>query len=373
MADGESALEKMVARFHEAYAGKKVLITGNTGFKGAWLTLWLQSLKASVYGYSLDIPTRPSLYKIAKIKVPMVWGDVADVAKIARAIRKIKPDIVFHLAAQPLVRASYREPFETYRVNVLGSAAVLEAVRHCPEVSAVVMITTDKVYENQEHGRPFKETDPLGGYDPYSASKAAAEIMIASYRSAFFNPADYGLKHRTFVASARAGNVIGGGDFAEDRLIPDCLRAFQERQPVAIRNPQSIRPWQHVLEPLAGYLQLGERLLHQDANFAGPWNFGPEECDAQPVKWVVSHLAGKWGEGATFATDPGEHPHEANYLRLDSFKAKKILGWCPRWSNETALAKVFEFHKAWLLKEDMRKVCFAQIKEYETCGEACAK
>jgi len=357
----------MVKRFLKVYAGKKVLITGNTGFKGSWLTLWLESLGASVYGYSIDIPTRPSLYEIAKIAIPMVWGDVSDVSEIARTIKKIKPDIVFHLAAQPLVRASYREPMETHRVNVMGSAAVLEAIRHCPAVRAVVMITTDKVYENQEQGLPFKETDPLGGYDPYSASKAAAEIMIASYRSAFLNPGHYKRKHRTLIASARAGNVIGGGDFAKDRLIPDCFRAFQTRKPVAIRNPQAVRPWQHVLEPLAGYLQLGERLLRGEVACAGPWNFGPLDHDAKSVKWVVSFLTKKWGQGAAFTIDQRKHPHEANYLRLDITKARKLLGWRPRWSNETALAKVVDFHKAWQNKDLMSKVCLAQIKEYEAC------
>ncbi|MEI7752441.1 MAG: CDP-glucose 4,6-dehydratase [Candidatus Omnitrophota bacterium] len=359
----------MVERFRAAYTGQKVLITGNTGFKGSWLTLWLQSLGASVYGYSIDIPTRPALYKIAKIKIPMVWGDVSDVSKITRSIKKIKPDIVFHLAAQPLVRASYREPFETHRVNVMGSAAVLEALRHCPNVRAAVMITTDKVYENQEQGCPLKETDPLGGHDPYSASKAAAEIMIASYRRAFFNATGSRGKKRTLIASARAGNVIGGGDFAEDRLIPDCLKAFQSGKPVSIRNPGAVRPWQHVLEPLAGYLQLGERLLRGDVKYAGPWNFGPKECDTKPVKWIVSHLAKDWGKGARFTLDQGKHPHEAKELRLNITKARELLAWRPRWRLETALAKVVDFHKALKNREDMRKFCFAQIKEY---AEACA-
>jgi len=360
----------MVRRSLAAYAGKKVLITGNTGFKGSWLTLWLRSLGASVHGYSIDIPTRPSLYKIAGIKVPMVWGDVADIPKIARAVKKIRPDIVFHLAAQPLVRSSYREPIETHRVNVMGSAAVLEAVRQCPVVRAVVMITTDKVYENSGHGRPFKETDPLGGYDPYSASKAAAEIMIASYRSAYFNAAFYKRKHRTLIASARAGNVIGGGDFAKDRLIPDCLRAFGKGRPVPIRNPQAVRPWQHVLEPLAGYLQLGERLLRGDVDCADAWNFGPGDRDARPVHWVVKCLAEKWGRDAAFTIDRREHPHEADHLRLDITKAREYLAWRPRWSNATALAKVVDFHKAWRKKEDMRKVCLAQIEGY---ARACEK
>jgi len=302
----------------------------------------------------------------------MTWGDVADVSKIDRTIKKIKPDIVFHLAAQPLVRVSYREPIETHRVNVMGSAAVLEAVRHCPAVRAVVMITTDKVYENQEQGHPFKETDPLGGYDPYSASKAAAEIIIASYRSAYFNKVHYGQKHRTLIASARAGNVIGGGDFSEDRLVPDCLRAFHAGKPVLIRNPQAVRPWQHVLEPLAGYLQLGERLLRGEVACAGAWNFGPEDRDTKPVSWVVKCLAEKWGGGATFTIDQREHPHEADHLRLDITKARKLLDWRPRWNNETALAKVIDFHKAWQKKKTMRQVCLSQIKEYEACTEACA-
>jgi len=354
----------MVDPVSKVYAGKKVLITGNTGFKGSWLTIWLQSLGASVYGYSIDIPTRPAIYKIARIKIPMIWGDVTDVRKITRTVRKIQPDMVFHLAAQPLVRASYRDPFETQRVNVMGNAAVLQAVRHCPAVRSVVMITTDKVYENPEQGHPFKETDPLGGYDPYSASKAAAEILIASYRRSYFNPAEYGKKHRTLIASVRAGNVIGGGDFAEDRLIPDCLRAFQNGKPVRIRNPQAIRPWQHVLEPLAGYLQLGDRLLRGDVTCASAWNFGPEKKDARPVKWVVECLAKKWGEGAVFTIDRRKHPHEAHVLRLDITKAERFLGWHPRWNNETALAKIVDFHKAWKRGDVLRKVCLSQIREY---------
>lgn len=356
----------MVTRFLSAYAGKKVLITGNTGFKGSWLTLWLESLGASVYGYSIDIPTQPSLYKISKIKIPMIWGDVADVPKITRAIKKIKPDIIFHLAAQPLVRASYRIPIETHRVNVMGSAAVLEAVRHCPAVRAVVMITTDKVYENHDLNKPFKETDPLGGHDPYSASKAAAAIVIASYRKAFFHTNDYGSKHRTLIASVRAGNVIGGGDFAEDRLIPDCLRAFQAGIPVSIRHPKSVRPWQHVLDPLAGYLLLGKRLLDGDFECAGAWNFGPEDHDTKSVQWVVNCLAKKWGQGAAFVIDQRKHPHEAAYLRLDITKARKTLGWCPRWNSEIALTKVADFHKSLQKRKNMRKICLSQIKEYES-------
>ena len=300
----------------------------------------------------------------------MIWGDIADVSKISRAIKKIKPDIIFHLAAQPLVRASYREPVETYRVNVMGSIAILEAVRHCSDVRAVVMITTDKVYENQGHSRPFKETDPLGGYDPYSASKASAEIAIASYRNAFFNTAYYGQKHRTLIASSRAGNVIGGGDFAEDRLVPECLKAFQEGKPVSIRNPQAVRPWQHVLDALAGYLQLGERLLRGDVECAGPWNFGPKDSDTLPVSEVVKCLAEKWGQGAAFTFDQGEHPHEANCLRLDITIARECLDWCPRWSSETALTKVVDFHKALQNKEDIQKFCLAQIEAYT---EACVK
>ncbi|MFA6281929.1 MAG: CDP-glucose 4,6-dehydratase [Candidatus Omnitrophota bacterium] len=354
----------MVKQFLAAYSGKKVLITGNTGFKGSWLTLWLKSLGAFVYGYSIDIPTQPSLYKLAKIKIPMVWGDVADVSKLTRTVKKIKPDIIFHLAAQPLVRASYRNPFATHRTNVMGSAAVLEAARLCQTLRAVVMITTDKVYENQERNQAFKETDPLGGYDPYSASKAAAEILIASYRSAYFNPAFYGSKHHTLVASLRAGNVIGGGDFAEDRLIPDCFRAFAAGEPVLIRNPKSVRPWQHVLEPLAGYLQLSERLLSGETAFAGPWNFGPEEQDTQSVSWVVKCLVEKWGQAAAFEIDKGEHPHEASYLRLDITKAKQQLRWKPRWNSETALTKVVDFYKAWQAKQDIEEFCLRQIKEY---------
>ena len=364
MAIWQSAVEKMTEQFLSVYSRKKVLITGNTGFKGAWLTLWLRSLGASVFGYSIDIPTRPSLYKLAKIKIPIVWGDVADITKFVRTVRRLRPDIIFHLAAQPLVRASYREPFMTHETNVMGSAAVLEAVRLCSSVRAVVMVTTDKVYENQEYRQPFKETDPLGGHDPYSASKAAVEILIASYQKAYFNPVFYGSKHLTLVASARVGNVIGGGDFAEDRLIPDCFRAFQSGKTVLIRNPQAVRPWQHVLEPLAGYLQLGERLFSGEVAFAGPWNFGPENHDNHPVEWVAKNLVEKWGQNAAFAIDQGEHPQEADYLSLNIAKAKQQLHWKPCWNSDMALSKVVDFHKAWHAGKDVREVCLCQIKEY---------
>lgn len=353
----------MVGVLFKTYKNKKVLVTGHTGFKGTWLCLWLELLGAEVIGYSNGIPTKPSLFKLTAPKLKTVWGDVRDVQKLKKVIRKESPDIFFHLAAQPLVRTSYADPLETFETNVMGTANVLEAIRGS-SVQAAVIITTDKVYENNETGSAFKEADPLGGYDPYSASKGAAEIVVSSYRNSFFNNKDYGKKHTTLVASVRAGNVIGGGDFALDRLIPDFIRAMLLGKPLEIRNPQAVRPWQHVLEPLSSYLLLGEKLLAGDTQYAEAWNFGPEETDAKPVEWIVKKMCGKWAQGATYTVAKGPHPHEAHYLKLDITKAKQKLHWQPRWNLETALDKIISWTKAYALKENMRIICVQQIKEY---------
>jgi CDP-glucose 4,6-dehydratase len=345
------------------YKDKKVLVTGHTGFKGTWLCLWLELLGAKVVGYSNAIPTQPSLFKLTAPKVKTIWGDVRDVKKLKKVIQKEKPDIVFHLAAQPLVRASYQFPVETFETNVMGTANVLDSLRGS-SVKAAVIITTDKVYENNETGKAFKESDPLGGHDPYSASKGAAEIVVASYRNSFFNNKEYGKKHHTLIAAVRAGNVIGGGDFAVDRLMPDFIRAILAEKPLAIRNPQAIRPWQHVLEPLSGYLLLGERLLAGKSQYAEAWNFGPEEADAKTVAWIVKKMCSKWAQGATYVVTKGPHPHEAHYLKLDIAKAKKKLKWQPLWDLETALDKIIVWTKAYALKGNMRTICFQQIKEY---------
>jgi CDP-glucose 4,6-dehydratase len=345
------------------WKNKKVFVTGHTGFKGTWLCLWLKSLGAQVVGYSIDIPTRPSLFNLTKPVVRTIWGDVCNLKKLKAAISKGKPDIVFHLAAQPLVRVSYIHPITTFETNVLGTANLLEALRGS-SVRAAVIITTDKVYDNKENGTAFKETDPLGGYDPYSASKGAAEIVIASYRNSFFNNNDYGKKHSTLISSVRAGNVIGGGDFARDRLIPDFVRAILAKEELKIRSPQAVRPWQHVLEPLYGYLLLAEKLYAGKKEYAGAFNFGPEDSDAKSVEWIVKKMCAQLGSGIIYSVVKGEHSHEARYLRLDITKAKKILGWTPQWEIEKALDMIIEWTKACQDKQDILAVCNKQIKEY---------
>lgn len=351
-------------KFTTSYKGKTVLITGNTGFKGSWLALWLQLLGANVIGYSIDIPTKPALHTLLKLRMTTVWGDVCDLPKLKKVMNKYQPDIVFHLAAQPLVRTSYKKPVDTFLVNTIGTANVLEAIRSNPKIKAGVMITTDKVYDNIEKDYAYQEADALGGYDPYSASKGAAEIVIASYRNSFFNNQEYGKTHTTLIASARAGNVIGGGDFAEDRLIPDFIRAILAGTCLNIRRPKAIRPWQHVLEPLSGYLLLGAKLLAGDKKFATAWNFGPEKSDVKPVQWIVEKMCAKWGNGSTYAVDKGVHPHEALYLKLNITKAKKQLGWQPRWNLETALDKIIVWTKVYAVRGDVLAVCRQQIKEY---------
>jgi CDP-glucose 4,6-dehydratase len=323
------------------WRGRRVLVTGHTGFKGAWLTLWLQRLGADVSGFSRDVPTEPSLYALAGIDVRETRGDIRDAQAVSRAVAPA--EVVFHLAAQPLVRRSFQRPRETYDVNVMGTAAVLDAVRE-HGTPATVIVTSDKCYDNREQGEPFTEDAPLGGHDPYSSSKAAAELVTDAYRRSFELP----------VASARAGNVIGGGDWGEDRLIPDILRAAEAGQAVRIRNPAAVRPWQHVLNPLSGYLLLAER-LHGDARFAQAWNFGPDLDDARPVQWVVERIAERW------EADPGPHPHEARFLALDSTKARETLGWAPRWDLEQALARITE----WTAAEDKREITLRQIDAFQ--------
>ncbi|MFO7606134.1 MAG: CDP-glucose 4,6-dehydratase [Desulfurivibrionaceae bacterium] len=349
------------------WQGKKVLITGHTGFKGSWLSLWLQQLGAHVIGVSLDPPTIPNLFQQARIGEDMVslHADIRDGQALKKIFHDYQPEILFHLAAQPLVRYSYREPVETYETNVMGTMHVLEAIRSVGigTIRAAVMVTTDKCYENREWDWGYRENEAMGGYDPYSSSKGAAELLIASYRNSFFSPASYN-DHMTAVASARAGNVIGGGDWAEDRLIPDILRAFQKDETVHIRTPHAIRPWQHVLEPLSGYLNLAERLYTDGVEFAEPWNFGPLEEDAKPVKWIVEQMANLWGENATWQIDVGDYPHEAHYLKLDCSKAHARLGWWPKWPLETALGKIIDWHQSHMHKTDSRQSCLQQIDEY---------
>ncbi len=342
------------------WLGKRVLLTGHTGFKGSWLSLWLQAMGAEVAGVALAPPTSPSLFEVAHVSAGMTHhiADIRDYASIAPLFATLQPEIVFHLAAQPLVRASYQQPLETYATNVMGTAHVLEAARQAGSVRAIVNITTDKCYENHEWVWGYRESDPMGGHDPYSSSKGCAELVSSAYRNSFLKAAGIAL------ATARAGNVIGGGDWADDRLLPDILRALENGTPVPIRNPHAIRPWQHVLEPLSGYLRLAERLYTQGQSYAEGWNFGPNDDDARPVQWIVEHLCAIWGGDARWQTQPGEHPHEASFLKLDTSKARQQLGWQPRWSLQEALAHVVQWHKAWRNGENMRILCMQQISSY---------
>ncbi len=348
------------------WLGKKVLITGHTGFKGSWLSLWLQSIGAEVTGFALAPPTKPSLFEVAEVGkgVTSIIGDIRDLAHLRAAFAEHKPEIVIHMAAQPLVRYSYIEPVETYSTNVMGTVNLLEAVRSTSCVKAVVNVTTDKCYENREWTWGYRENEPMGGYDPYSSSKGCAELVTAAYRNSYFNPSTFNDKHSTAIASARAGNVIGGGDWAEDRLIPDIMRAITEGKPVHIRNQHAIRPWQHVLEPLSGYLLLAQKLYEEGAGYAEGWNFGPSDEDARPVQWIVERLTQSWGEGASWVLDGGEHPHEAHYLKLDCSKAKSLLGWHPRWHLDEALEKIVDWQKKYQRGEDMKAVTLEQIDSY---------
>ena len=349
----------------EFWRGKRVLLTGHTGFKGSWLSLWLQSMGAQVVGFALAPPTKPSLFEVAGIEQGMtsIISDIRDLAHLRQVFAEHQPEIVIHMAAQPLVRYSYIEPVETYSTNVMGVVNLLEAVRSTPSVKAVVNVTTDKCYENREWAWGYRENEAMGGYDPYSSSKGCAELVTAAYRNSYFHPAKYH-EHGVAIASARAGNVIGGGDWAEDRLIPDIMRAITEGRAVNIRNPQAIRPWQHVLEPLSGYLLLAQKLYEDGATYAEGWNFGPNDEDAKPVQWIVERLTQSWGEGASWLLDGGEHPHEAHYLKLDCSKAKGQLNWHPRWHLDEALVKIVDWHQAWRDEKDMREMTLRQISAY---------
>lgn len=339
---------------------KQVLLTGHTGFKGGWLSLWLQSMGAKVHGYSLAPSTHPNFFTAANVGEDMASNTIADIRdaqKIKDVIEQIKPEIIFHMAAQPLVRHSYAEPVETYAVNVMGTVNLLEAVRHSASVKAVVNITTDKCYENREWSLAYKEEQALGGYDPYSSSKACSELVTAAYRQSFLAEKGIG------VATARAGNVIGGGDWSNDRLIPDFFRAIAKSQPLIIRSPNAIRPWQHVLEPLGGYLNLAEKLYDDPAKFAGAWNFGPSEEDAQTVSWILTKLAEKI-PNATWSIDQNPQLHEANLLKLDSSKARGQLNWTPRWSLDEALNKIVEWQDQFDRGGDLKKYSMSQIVDY---------
>lgn len=349
------------------WAGKRVFVTGHTGFKGSWLSLWLQEMGALVKGYSLPAPTTPSLFEEAKVweGLSSEEGDIRDFTHLRQVMNDFKPEIVFHMAAQPLVRLSYDEPMETYSTNVMGTVYLLEAVKQVGGVKAVVNITSDKCYENREWVWGYREDEAMGGYDPYSNSKGCAELVASSYRQSFFNADKYS-EHGCALASVRAGNVIGGGDWADDRLIPDILQAFAKKEKVEIRSPYAIRPWQHVLEPLSGYLTIAEKLYSEGPKFAEGWNFGPKEEDAQPVEVIVNQLTQLWGDGAEWFLSQDVHPHEAHYLKLDCSKARMRLNWQPVWSLETTLEKIVSWQKAWLNGEDIKAYTINEIKEYMT-------
>lgn len=348
------------------WPGRRVLVTGHTGFKGGWLALWLKKLGAEVSGYALPPSTHPSLFELAKVSATIdgTFGDVRDAPAIADAVRRARPEIVFHLAAQPLVRASYTDPAGTYATNVMGTVNLLEAVRSAGGVRAVVNVTSDKCYENREWPWGYRETEPLGGFDPYSSSKACSELVTQSWRSAFFPPAQHA-GHGTALATARAGNVIGGGDWGADRLIPDFVRAIGSNAPLQIRNPNAVRPWQHVLDPLAGYLRLAELLYEHGPGFGEAWNFGPGTEDARPVRWVLEQIQRVWPDAAGWEIDSRPQPHEAALLKLDCSKARARLGWAPRLALPIALEWTVEWYKAWRTGADMTMICMDQLDRYE--------
>jgi CDP-glucose 4,6-dehydratase len=348
------------------WQGKRVFITGHTGFKGSWLTLTLFRLGAKITGFALPPPTTPALFDLARVGegIHSVIADIRDADAIHRAVREARPEILFHLAAQPLVRQSYADPVETYTTNVMGLIHLLEAVRQSDSVRALVNITSDKCYENREWLWGYRENESLGGHDPYSSSKACAEIVTAAWRSSFFAPKTQ-TRTQTHIATARAGNVIGGGDWGKDRLIPDILQAISARQPLRLRNPRAIRPWQHVLEPLSGYLLLAEKLYAEGAAWAEAWNFGPADADAQSVQQITKMLAQHWPDALHWEIETESQPHEAYALKLDASKARARLGWRPRLDLRAALAEIARWQQAWQAGEDMRAVTLAQIAAFE--------
>jgi CDP-glucose 4,6-dehydratase len=349
------------------WQGKRVLLTGHTGFKGSWLSLWLQSLGVDLVGYALESPTQPSLFELAAVAEGMtsVLGDVQDLTHLQQVVSDFKPEIVMHLAAQPLVRKSYQLPVETFATNVMGTVHLLEAVRQIGGVKAVVCVTSDKCYENQNWVWSYRENDSLGGYDPYSSSKACAELVTSAYRNSFFSQGDSPTQ-KTAVATARVGNVIGGGDWSEDRLVPDTLRCLMQGKPLQIRNPHATRPWQHVLEPLSGYLILTERLYEEGQAFSEAWNFGYYEVSPKPVVWIVEQLISLWGSDISWELDKNSHPHEESYLKVDSSKAYARLGWKPKLGLQTTLSWIVDWTKAFQSGENMRQFTQEQIQKFMT-------
>ncbi len=343
--------------------GKKVFLTGHTGFKGSWMSLWLQQMGAVVKGFSLAPDTHPNLFEAADVARNMLSeiGDIRDYNHVVRSMTEFAPDVLIHMAAQPLVRLSYEDPILTYSTNVMGTVNVLDAARKCDKLKAIVAVTTDKCYENREWVWGYREDEPMGGHDPYSSSKGCAELVTAAYRKSYFNGAG-----APALASARAGNVIGGGDWSKDRLVPDILKAFENNVPVVVRNPKATRPWQHVLEPLSGYLVLAQRLFEDGQAFAEGWNFGPKDEDCQSVGWILEQMVEQWGGSASWELDKNNNPHEAGYLKLDCSKAAMRLGWYPKTRLEQTLNGIIEWHKAFLVGANMRDICLREIENYQS-------
>jgi CDP-glucose 4,6-dehydratase len=363
---GRSQVESMEIKslFKELYKNKKVLITGHTGFKGSWLSLWLQELGADVCGYSLSIPTNPSHFKLLDLDIKTVLGDIRDAEKLKQTFQEFQPEIVFHLAAQPFVRTSYKEPRYTYETNVMGTVNLFEAVRQTPSVKVVVNITTDKCYENREWVYGYRENDPMGGYDPYSNSKGCSELITASYRNSFFNPKNLGRTHNVSLASVRAGNVIGGGDWGEDRLIPDFVRALSQKETLILRNPEATRPWQHVLEPLSGYLKLGALMYQDGLKYSSAWNFGPKDSASLNVEEVVKQSIKIWGSG-NYQVKPEKKMHEAMLLKLDISKVAHYLNWQPVYDSKTTIKETIEWYKEYYSgNKNMKEYSIQQIKKY---------
>ena len=348
------------------WEGKKVLITGHTGFKGSWLSIWLTRMAADVTGYSLPPPTKPSLFETTHLSKDMtsISGDIRDLEHLKDVIARHQPEIVIHMASQTLVRYSYDNPVETYSTNIMGAVNLLEAIRMVGNVRVVIVVTSDKCYENKDWLWGYRENDPMGGRDPYSSSKGCVELITSAYRNSFFKEED--LKyHGVAVASVRAGNVIGGGDWAKDRLIPDIMKAFMENRPVTIRYPHAVRPWQHVLEPLNGYLCLAEKLWDNGIKFARAWNFGPNGDDTRPVSWIVDYLTSLWGDGACWKLDTDTNPHEDNYIKLDCSEARSLLGWSPKLNLSTTLEWIVKWYKIFQQKTDMRSVTEDEIERFQ--------
>lgn len=365
MEDRKGAMEKLGMIDASFWENKKVLVTGHTGFKGSWLVIWLHMLGAKVIGYGLDPITEDDNYVVTGIgkSIVDIRADIRNGKSLKEVMQLHQPEFVFHLAAQPLVLSSYEDPVTTYETNVMGTLHVLEGIKTCGSVRAGIMVTSDKCYENKEMLWGYHETDAMGGYDPYSSSKGCAELLISSYRNSYFNERNYAA-HHTAIASVRAGNVIGGGDWSPNRLVPDCIRSFLNNEMIEIRNPQAIRPWQHVIEPLSGYLTLAAKLYVDGPQYAEGWNFGPDDGNAKEVEWIVQYLSNKWGDTQPYEVVSNTAAHEAKYLKLDCSKAKHVLNWHPKWDLSTSLDKIIEWTHDFMKGNNMLEICRKQIQEY---------